>query len=141
MEKVRFDEYIRRFNDQDLTAFDEFLAPDMHMRNGTLEFVGVQAMKDHYAKIWPTFREELFADRFVSDDEHLAIRMRALFTAHRDDETSIFGPVRAGETFEFNGVILYCLDTGERFTDILVAYNSFVFTDSGGGRHHLGIPH
>jgi hypothetical protein len=113
----------------------------MHLRNGTLEFVGVQAMKDHYAKIWPTFREELFTDRFVSDAEHLAIRMRALFTATRDDDASIFGAVRAGETFEFNGVILYCLDDHERFTDILVAYNSFVHTDCGGRRRDLGIPH
>ena len=68
MRKQRFDEYIRRFNERDETAFDEFLTPDMHMQNGTLEFTGVQGMKDHYGRIWPTFREELFPDRFVSDD-------------------------------------------------------------------------
>lgn len=29
MDKARFDEYIRRFNEEDATAFDEFLKPDM----------------------------------------------------------------------------------------------------------------
>lgn len=140
MERTRFDEYIRRFNERDDTAFDDYLDPDMHMQNGTLEFTGVQGMKDHYARIWPTFREELFPDRFVSDDRQLATRMRTLFTATRDDPSSLFGPVTAGETFEFRGVILYTL-RDDRFSDILVAYNSFVHTDAAGVRRDLGIPH
>jgi hypothetical protein len=47
MREARFREYIRRFNAEDDTAFDDFLAPDMHMKNGTLEYTGVQGMKDH----------------------------------------------------------------------------------------------
>jgi hypothetical protein len=140
MRRHRFDEYIARFNERDQTAFDEFLTPDMHMQNGTLEYTGVQGMKDHYAKIWSTYREELLPDRFVSDDEHLAIRMLTRFTAFRDDPGSMFGPVTSGETFEFRGVILYTLRE-ERFADILVAYNSFVHTDAVGHRRDLGIPH
>ena len=140
MKRERFDEYIRRFNARDTTAFDEFLAPDMHMRNGTLEFDGVQGMKDHYARIWPTFTERLRVDRFVSDENGIAIKMYTLFTADRDDPQSLFGPVRAGETFEFDGLILYRLDH-DRFADILVADNSFGFTDLAGARRDLGIPH
>ncbi len=51
MDRARFDEYIRRFNAEDETAFDEFVAPHMQMLNGGLELTGVQAMKAHYAKI------------------------------------------------------------------------------------------
>jgi hypothetical protein len=54
-----FDEYIRRFNAEDATAFEEFLAPDMRMQNGTLVYYGVRGMKDHYAKIWGTLSERL----------------------------------------------------------------------------------
>ena len=110
------------------------------MQNGTLEYTGVQGMKDHYARIWSSFREELFPDRFVSDDEHLAIRMVTRFTAERDDPGSLFGPVTAGETIEFRGVIMYTL-RDDRFADILVAYNSFVHTDATGATRDLGIPH
>jgi hypothetical protein len=140
VKKERFDDYIRRFNERDTTAFDEYLDPHMHMQNGTLEFDGVQGMKDHYAKIWPTFTEWLRVDQFVSDNDSVAIKMYTLFTADRDDPHSLFGPVRAGETFEFNGVILYALKD-DRFARILVAYNSFVFTDLAGTRTDLGIPH
>ena len=34
MDKSRFDEYIRRFNQEDATAFDEFLQPDMRRELG-----------------------------------------------------------------------------------------------------------
>ena len=112
MQKERFDEYIRRFNERDDTAFDEFLTPDMHMQNGTLEYTGVQGMKDHYARIWSSFKEDLYPDRFVSDDEHLAIRMYTRFTAERDDPESLFGPVTRGETFEFRGVIVAGIEDG-----------------------------
>jgi hypothetical protein len=140
MKRERFDDYIARFNARDTAAFDEYLAPDMHMQNGTLEFDGVQGMKDHYARIWPTFTEWLRVDQFVSDENSVAIKMYTLFTADRDDPASLFGPVTKGETFEFNGVIMYAL-RDDRFARILVAYNSFVFTDRNGTATDLGIPH
>lgn len=142
MKHERFAEYIARFNAEDDTAFDDFLAPNMHMKNGTLEFTGIDGMKNHYqGNIWGNFRELLAVPRFVSDDTTAAIQMNTLFTALKDNPDTIFGPVKTGETFEFNGVIMYQLDENERFADILVAYNSFVFTDSEGNSKDLGIPH
>lgn len=141
MDQQRYADYIRRFNARDDTAFGDYLAPEMHMQNGLLEFTGVQGMKDHYAKVWRTFEEWLDPDRFVSDEKHVAIRMYTRFTAERDDPASLFGPVTKGETFEFRGLIQYVLDEQERFVDILVAYNSFLHTDANGVQHELGIPH
>ncbi|WP_298740757.1 nuclear transport factor 2 family protein [uncultured Microbacterium sp.] len=142
MHEARFREYIRRFNAEDDTAFDDYLAPDMHMKNGTLEFTGVDGMKHHYRElIWPDFVERLTVPRFVSDDRCAAIQMNTLFTAKHDSADSLFGPVHKGETFEFNGVIMYEIDASDRFSDILVAYNSFVYTDRDGNTRDLGIPH
>lgn len=142
MREERFRDYIRRFNAQDDTAFDEFIAPDMHMKNGTLEFTGVDGMKHHYNElIWPDFVEELTVPRFVSDDGHAAIQMHTHFTAKHDAADSLFGSVHKGETFDFDGVIMYDIDASGRFNDILVAYNSFVHTDLDGNRRDLGIPH
>lgn len=142
MREERFREYIARFNAEDDTAFDDYLAPDMHMKNGTLEYTGVDGMKHHYlVNIWPHFVERLTVPRFVSDAETLAIQMNTLFTAKHDAAETIFGPVCAGETFEFDGLIMYRLDETDRFADILVAYNSFVHTDSDGNTRDLGIPH
>lgn len=142
MDEPRFREYIRRFNEEDDTAFDDYLAPDMHMKNGTLEFTGVAGMKHHYRElIWPHFVERLTVPRFVSGPGRAAIQMNTLFTARRDAADTLFGAVREGETFEFDGVIMYELDDTDRFSDILVAYNSFVHTDSSGMRRDLGIPH
>ncbi|WP_062378307.1 nuclear transport factor 2 family protein [Demequina pelophila] len=142
MREERFRDYIRRFNEEDHTAFDDYLAPDMHMKNGTLEFTGIEGMKHHYRDlIWPHFVERLTVPRFVSSDTTVAIQMNTLFTARRDNPESLFGPVREGETFEFDGLIMYRLDEHERFADILVAYNSFVHTDLEGNTRDLGIPH
>jgi hypothetical protein len=142
MQKTRFREYIRRFNEEDDTAFDDFLARDMHMKNGTLEFDGVDGMKHHYRDlIWPHFVECLTVPRFVSDEKTAAIQMNTLFTAKHSADDTLFGPVRKGETFEFDGVIMYRLDDTDRFSDILVAYNSFVHTDIEGQQRDLGIPH
>lgn len=142
MEESRFREYIARFNAEDDTAFDDYLAPDMHVKNGTLEYTGVDGMKHHYmVNIWPHFVEKLTVPRFVSDKRTAAIQMNTLFTARRDTAETIFGPVKAGETFEFDGVIMYQLDDTDRFSDILVAYNSFVYTNAAGERRDLGIPH
>ncbi len=140
MDRGRFDEYIRRFNGQDLSAFDEFLTPDMHMINGTLEYTGVTAMKDHYTRIWATFSEALTVGRFVSDADHVAIEMEARFTAHRDDPDSTFGPVAVGEGFRFRGIIMYDVKDG-RFSRIRVAYNTFDRIGADGTESPFGIPH
>jgi hypothetical protein len=140
VDRSTFDDYIRRFNARDATAFDDFIAPDMQMLNGGLRFTGVEGMKAHYAKIWASFSEELHVDRFVSDDETIAIRMWTHFTALDDDPDSVFGPVEKDETFDFHGVILYHVENG-KFTQIQVAYNSFTRTGTDGEQVELGIPH
>ena len=140
MEKSRFDAYIRRFNAEDPTVFDEYLAPDMKMLNGSLVFTGVAGMRDHYEnKMWPFFRESLTVERFVSSDSVLAVKMWTHFEA-RGDAVTVFGPVVKGETFDFRGLILYDILDG-RFTTITVAYNSFTHTKADGRVVEMGIPH
>lgn len=140
MERARFDQYIARFNAADPTGFEEFIADDMHMINGTLEFHGVEGMKAHYAKIWQTFTERLTVGRFTSDDDHIAIEMDARFEALRDDPDSTFGPVVKGEGFEFRGLIMYDVVDG-KFARIRVAYNSFSHIHPDGTVEEMGIPH
>lgn len=140
MNRADYDEYIRRFNAEDATAFDDYIAPDMRMQNGTLVFHGAQGMKDHYAKIWGTLRETLHVERFVSDEETLAVQMWTHFEALVDTDDSIFGPLRRGECLDYRGVIMYAVADG-KFTDICVAYNSFTFTDLEGHEVERGIPH
>jgi hypothetical protein len=141
MNRTRYDEYVRRFNEEDPTAFEEFLAPDMHMQNGTLEFTGIQGMKDHYAKIWGKIRESLNVERFVSDDQTIAVQMHAHFEALVDDDASPFGRVSKGEAFDFRGLIMYQLDPEGKYKDIKVAYNRFTLTGLDGKETELGIPH
>ncbi|MFM6978345.1 MAG: nuclear transport factor 2 family protein [Micrococcales bacterium] len=139
--KTKFDDYIRRFNARDLTAFEDYLHPQMHMQNGMLEFDGVEGMKHHYRDlIWPDFSEELFVTNFMSDNDQIAIKMYTLFTAFHDKVDSLFGPVRKGETFEFDGLIMYKVED-DLFKNILVAYNSFIYTDLQGNKKDLGVPH
>jgi len=140
MQRERFNEYIARFNAEDPTAFDDFIAPEMHMTNGTLEYTGVEGMKVHYARIWGTFAETLYVDRFVSDEQHIAIEMDTHFEAKHDDPDSTFGPVVAGETFDFSGIIMYDVCDG-KFTKIRVAYNRFTRTLTDDTKIELGIPH
>jgi len=141
MNRTLFDDYIARFNRKDFTAFNDYIAEDLHMQNGTLEVNGRQSMKAHYAKIWQDFTEELFPSDFVFSDENAAIRMYTRFTAEHDAPNSLFGPVSAGTRFEFRGVISYRLNADGQFCDILVAYNSFRRIDVGGTVAELGIPH
>lgn len=142
MKESRFREYIARFNAADDTAFDDFLADDLHVKNGTLEFNGIDGMKRHYRElIWPDFIEELTVPRFVSESNRAAVQMNTLFTAKHDRRGTLFGDVKQGETFEFDGVIMYEINDSDRFNDILVAYNSFVHTDLAGVKDDLGIPH
>jgi len=140
MNRETFDDYIRRFNARDMTAFETYLAPNVKITNGTLDLYGVQGMKDHYSRIWRTFTEELHIERFVSDEDTLAVQMWTHFTAMLDDSESLFGPVRAGETFDFRGLIMYRIEDG-RFTDIRIAYNSFIYTNLEGEAVDWGIPH
>lgn len=142
MQEADFREYIRRFNEEDDTAFDDYLAENMHMRNGTLEYTGIDGMKHHYrVNIWPHFVERLEVPAYVSDGKRIGIKMLMHFTARRDNDDTIFGPVKAGETFDFDGIIMYELDAEGKFADIQVAYNAFVFTNVAGERRDLGIPH
>lgn len=140
MERKRFDEYIRRFNAEDFSAFDEFLSPDMHMQNGGLHYDGVQGMKDHYAKIWGKFKESLTVKRFVSSEDTLSVHLHARFDVLVDDPAALFGSVRQGEVFEYDGVIMYRVQGG-KFSDIKVAYLSFTKTDLNGVVHSLGMAH
>ena len=140
MDRATFDDYIARFNAQDTTAFDTYIAPDMRMLNGQLRLDGVQGMKDHYALIWSTFTESLTIERFVSDDETAAVQMWAHFEALGDDADSLFGPVSAGDGFDFRGLIMYRI-AGGKFTHITVAYNSFTYTGADGVAIERGIPH
>lgn len=140
MLRSRYDEYIARFNAEDPTAFDEFLAPDMKMLNGALEFEGVSGMRDHYQrKIWPYFYERLNILRYVADDNCLAVQMWTNFEARAPAET-LFGKVVTGEQFDFRGLIMYDVRDG-RFSRIVVAYNSFVNTKRDGQVFEMGMPH
>jgi len=141
VEKARFDEYIRRFNQEDPGAFEDYMAPDVRMLNGTLLLSGVGEVKEHYARIWGAMRESLDVERFVSDAETVAIQMHTHFEVLAEDAASPFGLIRAGETFDFHGLIMYRLRADEKFYDIKVAYNSFIYTDLEGVATDLGIPH
>jgi hypothetical protein len=140
MKRKIFDDYIDRFNSRDAMAFEDYIDPNAQVINGTLKIDGMQGMKDHYAKIWKTFKEELHVERFVSDEHTLAIQMWTHFTTTQDDDDSVFGKVRAGECFDYHGVIMYQIANG-KFTDIKVAYLSFSHTNLEGKKVELGIPH
>jgi hypothetical protein len=141
MERESFDTYIRRFNQEDPGAFEDYMAPDVRMLNGTLELNGVGEVKEHYAKIWSAMRESLDVQRFVADSATVAIQMHTHFEVRADDPGSPFGQIRAGETFDFHGLIMYRLGGDGRFADIKVAYNSFIYTSLDGTATDLGIPH
>lgn len=140
MNRSDFDAYVHRFNAEDDSAFRLYLAPDVTVQNGGLQLRGVQAMIDHYAAIWSRFRETLQVQRFVCDGETLAVELRTHFEARADDPASPFGPVRAGECFDYHGLVMYRIEGG-RFKDIKVAYLEFVHTDRQGARRPLGIVH
>lgn len=140
MNRATFDDYIRRFNAQDPTAFEDYLHAEVRVQNGGLVFHGIDGMKAHYAKIWGTFIEALDVQRFVSDEDTVAIEMKAHFDAHRDDPESLFGPVSRGEQFDYHGVIMYRLADG-RFIDLRVAYLSFTHTLPDGAVVEMGLAH
>jgi hypothetical protein len=141
MEQADFDTYIARFNEEDPGAFEDYMAPDVRMLNGTLELNGVAAVTEHYAKIWGSMRESLNVERFVSDTATVAIQMHTHFEVLADDSASPFGHIAKGETFDFHGLIMYRLRADGKFADIKVAYNSFLYTSLDGTVTDLGIPH
>jgi len=141
MERADFDTYIRRFNAEEPGAFEDYMAPDVRMLNGTLLLRGVGEVRAHYAKIWAAMRESLNIERFVSDADTVAIQMHTHFEVRHDDLHSPFGAIRAGETFDYHGLIMYRLREDGKFQDIKVAYLSFIYTDLDGKATDLGIPH
>ena len=140
MDRLRFDAYIRRFNAEDPTAFDEFLAPDVTVQNGGLRYQGRQAMKDHYARIWGRMKETIRLTSFVCDGQALSAGMRTHFEALVDDGHTIFGSIRRGECFDYHGVVMYRIEDG-LLAGIEVAYLSFTKTDLNGIVHSIGLPH
>jgi hypothetical protein len=139
--RTEFDDYLRRFNEEDPTAFDDYIASDMKMLNGALEFSGVAGMRDHYEnKIWPYFTEALEISAFIGNDQNVCVKMWAKFTAKKAADT-LFGEVKKGEQFDFRGLILYDLNSEGKFSSITVAYNSFTNTKVDGEVIEMGIPH
>jgi hypothetical protein len=141
MKREDFDTYIRRFNAEEAGAFDDYMAPDVRMLNGTLLLRGVGQVKAHYAKIWAAMREALDVERFVSDTDTVAIQMHTHFEVRHDDDASPFGEIRVGETFDYHGLIMYRLRADGKFEDVKVAYLSFIYTDRNGQATDRGIPH
>jgi hypothetical protein len=140
MKRERFDEYVRRFNAEDASVFDEFLTPDMRMQNGGLHYQGIEGMKAHYGRIWGRFRETLAVRSFVADERHLAVHLNTHFEALVDDAQTPFGSVRRGEAFDYDGIVFYDLRDG-RFSAIKVSYLSFIKTGLDGVKHSLGLAH
>lgn len=140
MDRAAFDDYVRRFNAEDVSAFEIYLAPDVIVQNGSLHFRGVRGMIEHYAKIWGKFKETLHVERFVSDGDTLAVELRTHFEALVDDPASLFGRVRAGETFDYHGIVMYRI-AGGKLADIKVSYLEFVRSGLDGVKTPLGIVH
>jgi hypothetical protein len=140
MNKEVFGDYIDRFNKRDATTFEDYIHPNARIQNGSLLIKGMQGMKDHYVKVWGGYTEELHVERFVSDEHTAAIEMLAHFTATKDDDKSIFGPILAGETFDSHSVIIYRIENG-LFTDIKIGSIGRVKTSLKGEKIDVGQAH
>ena len=88
MNREQFDDYIRRFNAEDATAFDDYLAQEVTVQNGRLHYSGVQGMKEHYARIWGKMHETLNPKRVVFDGDTLAVWLETHFEVLVDDPAS-----------------------------------------------------
>lgn len=140
MDIASYEQYISRFNEGDASVFDDFMAPGARMINGTMELAGVPAIQSHYQEnIWPFFEEQLHVERFVADEQSVAVRLWTHFTAQSNAET-IFGAVQIGETFDYRGIVMYEIVEG-RFARIDVSYLSFTRTDTEQKTTDLGLPH
>lgn len=107
MKKEKFEAYINRFNNRDSSFFENFVHSNAKTINGTPEIFSLRGMKDRYARTRKGFSEELHVQLFVSDERPLAIQIRTHITARENDIEFLFGPVKAGETFNYHGVTLY----------------------------------
>lgn len=140
MPKTAFDAYIGRFNREDGAAFDDFLLPDVEIRNGALLVQGLDAMKAHYQDhIWPYFQETLHPIRYIGNDHNVVVEMWTNFRAKVMAET-LFGPVVPGEQYDHRGLIMYDLRDGKLAT-ITVACNSFSKTSLNGACVEFGTIH
>jgi hypothetical protein len=74
------------------------------------------------------------------NDDTIAIQMWTHFAVQKDDDDSPFGKVKAGESFDYHGIIMYEL-VNNKYTSIKIAYLSFLYTDVNGSKKELGIPH
>jgi ketosteroid isomerase-like protein len=140
VDRPTYDDYVRRFNARDVSAFERYLAPDVTVQNGHLHFQGVQGMKDHYARIWRCMNETLRVRAFVSDGATLAVHLQTHFAVLRDEADTPFGAVSKGEAFDYDGIVLYRVHDG-RIVDIKVSYLDFVKTAADGVQTSLGIVH
>lgn len=90
--------------------------------------------------IWPHFVDRLTPIRFVSDDHIAAAELRTNFQAKHDATDTLFGRVKAGDQFDYHGIIMYDI-RGEKFSTITVSYISFRKTAADGTVTELGIVH
>lgn len=140
MTRTEYERYVALFNAEDTSAFRTYLTEDVRVCNGHLEYQGVQGMIDHYAKIWGNFKETLNVLQYIGNADNVAVELHTHFDVLVDDEQSLFGPVKAGETFDYYGIVMYRLREG-RFCEIKVSYLDFVHTDLSGKKTSLGIVH
>ena len=139
MLRTRYDEYVRRFNAKDASAFDEFYQPHVRMQNGMFVVAGLQAMKENYAKVWAAFDDTLNVVRYVADVDTLCVQMYTTFLALDDGEETPFGPVSKDDLLEYRGIILYQVEN-DKFAEIVVAYNHFTFTRFDGSIDEFPVP-
>lgn len=139
MTRDEYDDYVRRFNARDNSAFEIYLSPDVQVWNGTFHYMGVEGMKAHYAKVWAAFKETLNVLRFVASEDTVAVELRTDFEAMVDADDTPLGPVREGERMQYHGVVLY-ERRDRRFTSIKVAYLSLSHCDVDGKRTSLAAP-
>ena len=62
------------------------------------------------------------------DQDSLAVLMWTNFVALKDNQDWVLGAVKAGECFDFRGIVTY-RNREVKFSEIRVAYNSFTHTD------------
>ena len=141
MDLQAYRKYIEYFTSGDRRAFVDYFADDVVMQNGGTYLRGLGAVLEHYEqRIWPYFRETLKVGDIASDSSTAATMMSAHFEAVKDAET-VFGKVRRGDQFDYNGVIFYNIRPDNRFSHVYVAYLSFTATPLGGSTITLPIPH
>lgn len=136
------DNYIGKFNQQDHSGFEEFFAPNIKMFNGSLIFDGIEAIKEHYSKIWSVMKETLNVKEFLPiNNERLVIELHTHFDVPESKADTPFGVIQQGQQFDFHGLILYKIDKNNLFYEVHVSYLSFIRTDTDGTQTNIGMPH